>query len=143
MRHEIILFIIIFINISGEYSSSSSSSGHRSSCIHFKSCFKNSLTKFQRFYINHKPPSCPECGAGPEGSICRKPHRCDANCGRILSINYPLNYTSNHRSDLLFHENSYFHSQIPIPFYWFQCNSLRSSSIPFVIPFKLWNSFSQ
>jgi hypothetical protein len=67
--------------------------------IHLKTCYRHSISRFQGFLATYKLSKCPGCGIGD--SVCGKPHLCDSTCGRILSINYPLNYTNSHRCQWL------------------------------------------
>ena len=67
--------------------------------LHLKTCFRFSISRFQGFYAKYKISACPGCGIGD--SVCGKVHKCVSNCGRIISINYPLNYINNHRCQWL------------------------------------------
>ncbi|XP_054166072.1 uncharacterized protein LOC128963584 [Oppia nitens] len=67
--------------------------------LHLKTCFRFSISRFQGFYAKYKTSLCPGCGIGD--SVCNKIYNCSENCGRILSINYPMNYTNNHRCQWL------------------------------------------
>ena len=67
--------------------------------LHLKTCLRFSISRFQGFYDKYKISSCPGCGVGD--SVCGKVHNCVSNCGRIFSINYPLNYINNHRCQWL------------------------------------------
>ena len=58
-------------------------------------CFRFSMTRFQGFLVRFREADCPGCGIGDPR--CSRLHNCTSLCGRILSINYPLNYLNNHR----------------------------------------------
>lgn len=67
--------------------------------LNLKSCFRYSISRFQGFYAKYKVSECPGCGVGD--AVCGKVHDCTNKCGRVFSINYPLNYTNNHRCQWL------------------------------------------
>ncbi|KAF7494181.1 Putative G-protein coupled receptor [Sarcoptes scabiei] len=63
--------------------------------LNLRTCFRTSMTRYQGFMVKYRETDCPGCGIGD--LRCSKLHNCASLCGRILSINYPLNYLNNHR----------------------------------------------
>ncbi|RWS29722.1 relaxin receptor-like protein, partial [Leptotrombidium deliense] len=63
--------------------------------LQLQTCYRHSLSRFQGFNATYKFVTCPGCGVGD--SSCPQVHTCQSSCGRIVSINYPLNYNNNHR----------------------------------------------
>lgn len=62
-------------------------------------CFRFSMSRYQGFLLRYRETDCPGCGIGD--ARCSRIHNCTSLCGRILSINYPLNYGNNHRCQWL------------------------------------------
>lgn len=62
-------------------------------------CFRFSMSRYQGFLLRFRETDCPGCGIGD--ARCSFIHNCSSLCGRILSINYPLNYINSHRCQWL------------------------------------------
>ncbi len=94
--------------------------------LHLKTCFRYSISRFQGFYATYKVSPCAGCGIGD--SVCGKVHNCVSNCGRILSINYPLNYINNHRCQWLITAPQEYYVNVTIDDFDVPSTSLGSAS---------------